>query len=276
MIDRPEVRAVTGQVFSRARLSGGDINEVMRLKADRGDFVLKTNDNPPRGLFASEAAGLGLLGQRGLRVPEVYLAGDDFLLMRYYAPGAPQPKLAGEMLALLHCQRQGHYGFERSTYLATLLQENDPVDRWSDFFLRRRIRPLLAQLGGDAKSDSAAWDKLFENIAPLLDTCPHASLLHGDLWSGNLYHADVGPVFIDPAIYYGDALVDIAMTRLFGGFSTVFYEAYRANVQPRYAVEELTRIYQLYPLLVHAKLFGCQPTGGSYYRNAALIRDEFI
>lgn len=268
---RPEIRAVTGQVFSQKNLSGGDINDVVYLESEHGGFVLKTNNNPPPGLFASEAAGLALLRKNGLKVPEVYLTGEDFLLMQYFGPGAAQPMLAGEMLARLHSLTQPGYGLESPTYLATLLQQNEPRQKWRDFFIESRIKPLLPRSTTWDKDDSAKWEKFFERISPLLDSCPQASLLHGDLWSGNLYHADVGPVFIDPAVYCGDALVDVAMPKLFGGFGEPFYDAYFANTRRRAHVNELISIYQVYPLLVHARLFGA-----GYYRSATRIRDQFI
>lgn len=278
MRNRADIRAVTGKIFTETKLAGGDINEVIHLRAEKGDFVLKTNNDPPPGLFASEAAGLASLRERALRVPEVYLAGEDFLLMQFFSPGSAQPYEAGEMLARLHVEPQLNYGFEAPTYLAALLQENKPQASWSEFYVRYRIEPLLHELGVAEKEEDVQWASFFRTIAPLLDSCPHASLLHGDLWAGNLYYADVGPVFIDPAIYRGDALIDIAMTRLFGhwpasagGFGPQFYDAYFASAPPRSEVSELIRIYQIYPLLVHARLFG-----QGYYQSAARIRDRFI
>jgi fructosamine-3-kinase len=204
-------------------------------------------------------------------VPEVYLVGADFLLMQYCAPGAAQPKLAGEALARMHCEQQPTCGFDRPTYLATLLQDNTPHSSWSDFVFLSRFDPQLRALSVDSENEMKRWKAFYEAARPLLDSCPFFSLLHGDLWAGNLYYGDLGPVFIDPAVYRGDSLIDIAMTKLFGGFSKTFYDAYFANISPRPALQELLKIYEIYPLLVHARLFG-----GGYYQAAASIRDSFI
>jgi fructosamine-3-kinase len=259
------VEAVTGKIRQRGNLAGGDINILYRLHAEKGDFVIKTHRAPPPGLYASEALGLCSLRDAGLDTPEVLAHEEAFLLMEYLEPGNTDMVKAGEMLAALHSIPTVRYGFTDDTYLATLLQSNRATDAAADFHFYQRLEPLL---GG---SEQAKWEKFFEKTAPLLHSCPHPSLLHGDLWGGNLYHAARGPVFIDPAVYWGDALIDIAMTKLFGGFGRGFYDAYTANSPSRDAADDLISIFQIYPLLVHAKLFG-----GGYYRNAVAIRDRFL
>lgn len=191
--------------------------------------------------------------------------------MEYLPPGERDAARAGEALARLHNIGQKEYGFHKDTYLATILQKNKPVADAADFYFRQRLLPVLESLGFNAGNEELRWENFFERIRALLSTCPHPSLLHGDLWSGNLNYATRGPVFIDPAVYCGDALIDIAMTRLFGSFGDRFYEAYEANTRHREGAEELIRIFQIYPLLIHARLFA-----GSYYRSAAAIRDSFI
>lgn len=190
--------------------------------------------------------------------------------MEYLPPGESDPARAGEALALLHSARQQAYGFHKDTYLATILQKNKRVADAADFYFRQRLLPVLESLGFNSGREGKRWEKFFECTRALIGACPHASLLHGDLWSGNLYYAARGPVFIDPAVYCGDALTDIAMTRLFGSFGDRFYEAYHANTRRREGFDELIRIFQVYPLLIHARLFG-----QSYYRSAAAIRDSF-
>lgn len=215
--------------------------------------------------------GLATLADAGLDVPRVLLAGADFLLMEYLPPGESNPARAGEALARLHCIRQEKFGFHTDTYLATILQKNDPITDAADFYFRQRLLPVLDALGFSSGNEGQRWATFFECTRALLGSCPYASLLHGDLWSGNLYDAARGPVFIDPAVYCGDALTDIAMTRLFGGFGDRFYQAYKANTPRREGGDELIRIFQIYPLLVHARLFG-----GGYYRSATAVRDSFI
>lgn len=215
--------------------------------------------------------GLSTLADAGLDVPRVIVAGPDFLLMEYLPPGESDPASAGEALAQLHNIQQETYGFRKDTYLATILQRNNPVTDAADFYFRQRLLPVLESLGFSLGNEGQRWEKFFERTRLLVSSCPHASLLHGDLWSGNLYYAVRGPVFIDPAVYCGDALTDIAMTRLFGSFGDRFYAAYQVNAGRREAYDELIRIFQIYPLLIHARLFG-----QGYYRSAAAIRDKFL
>lgn len=266
---KAEVETTTGTIQNYRRLSGGDINELWHIVATRGSFVVKTHARPPGGLFASEALGLALLKRHGLDVPEVIAATHDFLLMEYLAPGKPAPGVAGEALARLHAVKQASFGLDSDTYLATLLQNNKTNLSWADFFWRQRLLPVLQSLPEYTPHEQELWEGFFARNIALLNTCPFPALLHGDLWGGNLYHSMRGPVFIDPACYAGDPLVDIAMTRLFGGFGAEFYAAYNANSPRREETERFIRIYQLYPLLVHAKLFG-----SDYYRRATGIRDS--
>jgi fructosamine-3-kinase len=260
------IERLIGPFETAGPLSGGDIALVQKLKANSGDYVLKSGGRP--GMFASEAFGLSLMAGAGVSVPEVLDHGDDYLLMRYLPPGPVNEAAAGAMLAHLHRASATAYGLERDTFLATLLQDNRRSADWADFFFSQRLYPLLADL---AASDLARWDKFTERVRPLLAICGAAALLHGDLWSGNLYYSASGPVFIDPACYFGDALVDIAMTQLFGGFGEKFYSAYFAELGRRGHEADLLRIYRLYPLLVHARLFG-----GGYYRSACALRDAFL
>lgn len=264
-----EIAAIIGKFSDLGSLGGGDIASIRRLRSAAGDFVLKTGENFPPGLFASEAHGLELLSAAGASVPEIIACEESFLLMRYIEPGPSRPAVAGEILARIHCQHGTLYGHSRNTYLATLIQDNKPTPDWADFFLYRRLLPLVENLAV-SNSERDRWIAFGDEIRPLLAACPQPSLIHGDLWSGNLYYGKSGPVLIDPACYYADALVDIAMTKLFGGFGVEFYTAYHSILPVRAEEEALIAVYKLYPLLVHAHLFG-----GGYYASACAIRDRF-
>lgn len=267
MLPAPEkIEKAIGSFQNLGRLSGGDIAVVQKLRSQRGDFVLKSGGHA--GMYASEAYGLRLLSAAGVAVPEVIDCCDDYLLLRYIAPGKPHEAAAGEMLARLHARAVPHFGLERDTYLATILQPNMVSQSWPDFFFRQRLDPLLKQL---APQELGLWQHFEQRVAPLVAECRSAALLHGDLWSGNLYYGASGPLFIDPACYCGDPLIDIAMAQLFGGFGEQFYAAYFSLIARRPHQSDLLRIYQLYPLLVHAHLFG-----GGYYRSACGVRDAFL
>ncbi len=263
---RVTIEEISGKIQAATPLTGGDISTLYRLDTQQGQFVVKTHAAAPPGFFGSEEAGLRALGKAGLDVPQVLGWGDNFLLMEYLTPGEAKPAIAGESLAQLHSLAAPEYGYNQSTYLATLLQNNRPGANAADFYFRQRLEPLTAG------RESGLWQNFFEKTAALLNSCPAPALLHGDLWSGNLYHAARGPVFIDPAVYWGDPLTDIAMTKLFGGFDPEFYEAYFSVRPRREHQEELLWIFQIYPLLVHAHLF----SAGGYYTSAAAIRDRFI
>ncbi|MFO1469966.1 MAG: fructosamine kinase family protein [Turneriella sp.] len=263
---RESIERIIGRFEIAGRLAGGDIALVQRLHTQNGDYVLKSGTG--NGVFASEAYGLMLMAQAGVTVPEVVDHSDSYLLMRYLPPGKADEVTAGKMLGRLHEAPSAGFGLDRDTYLATLLQNNQTSESWADFYLAQRLFPLVAEVNAD---DLAQWRQFGERVRPLLAACSFPALLHGDLWSGNLYYSATGPVFIDPACYFGDPLVDVAMTRLFGGFAQNFYSAYFDVVGRRDSEADLLRIYQLYPLLVHARLFG-----GGYYHRACAVRDAYL
>lgn len=263
----------TGKIFKSQNLAGGDINEVKYLQTEKGEFVLKTNTQVPDNFFEAEAKNLWLLEKNGLKVPEIIAFGKDFLLLKYYPEGSRNYILAGQRLALLHKIPQEQVGLSYDNFIGLLVQKNTWEKSWVHFYLEYRIKALLKMLGIFEKdhAESKLWEKFILRMYEVLQEPPFISLLHGDLWGGNLYHSKDGPLFIDPACYYGDHLVDLAMTELFGGFSQSFYDAYEEILAFRYRFGELKRIYQLYPILVHAKLFG-----SSYYYSAREIARHYV
>jgi fructosamine-3-kinase len=273
------VHAITGLWLKTTPLAGGDIASVMLVTAENGQYVLKNHVAPPQGFFASESEGLASLANRGVRVPQVFATSEQYLLLEYLRPQQRSGSYfaAGEMLARLHLQPCASYGAPKDNYLATLLQPNGEFTDWAEFFLTRRLKFCLSQLRNLSAEENKRWGKFAQNVRPLLASCPQPSWLHGDLWAGNLLMSVHGPVFIDPACYAGDALVDIAMTHLFGGFSQQFYDGYRSLMPTREHEGELIRIYQIYPLLVHALLFdGADSRSSHYYRRAQGLRDVFL
>ncbi len=271
------VEKITGAWRSTAPLAGGDIATVLRIDSERGQVVLKTHNAAPGGFFASEAAGLASLAERGVRVPAVVAAAENYLLLQFLSPGSDDYSAAGVMLGRLHRSAQAMYGAPADNYLATIWQPNGETASWPEFFLTRRIGFCVGRLRGVSPGEKERWNSFARAAEPLLAACPRPSWLHGDLWAGNMLMTAEGPVFIDPACYAGDALVDIAMTRLFGGFPQQFYEGYHSVLPVREHEAELIRIYQLYPLLVHALLFDAGYSRASgYYRRAAALRDGFL
>lgn len=265
---RAAIEKITGPWKNSTALAGGSIASVTKVDALRGAFVIKYQNEPPPGLFASEAECLAALAAAGVATPEVLLTGEDFLLMRFVEAGRPDPVAAGKAVATLHRVSQAACGFQRDTYLATFLQPNALNTSWADFYLQQRLAPMLKRLNLP-ETELQLWKDFGENVRAALEAVQLFSLLHGDLWPGNLMYGKFGPVLIDPACYYGDPLVDIAMSQLFGGLGDAFYKEYHSHLPLRENQQVLLQIYQIYPLLTHAVLFG-----SAYYAQAQWIRDN--
>lgn len=255
-------------------LSGGDINQVFRLRlANSKEFVLKLNskDRYP-GMFEKESAGLRLLASAGCRVPGVELTFEEgthqFLILEYVEEGRPAGtswELFGRQLATLHLQANDAFGLDHDNYIGSLDQMNGKMENWTEFFISNRLQPLIRKAKGRNLLEGKhleAFESLFSRLPELIPR-EAPSLLHGDLWSGNLMFDKLGePVFIDPAVYFGHREVDIAMTRMFGGFNERFLVAYNEMRPLEKGWEERIELHNLYPTLVHLVLFGSSYLSG--------------
>ncbi|MCZ6559607.1 MAG: fructosamine kinase family protein [Gammaproteobacteria bacterium] len=266
------IRSATGLDVSEnsdlIAVGGGDIHASYRLETNRGPLFLKLNDADSLAMFAAEAEGLAAIRQTdAIRVPEVIAyAGDDqlsFLLLEWLemSSGGPrEDRDLGRGLARLHRCRGEAHGWPSDNFIGSTPQINTPSDDWTDFYRDCRLRPQfeMAARNGFVNPLQEIGEKLCDHLGRLLGSYqPPSSLLHGDLWGGNKAAlADGTPVIFDPAAYYGDRETDLAMTRLFGGFSESFYSAY----EDEWPLEEGTgtrcRLYQLYHLLNHLNMFG--------------------
>lgn len=252
---------------SRRALGGGCINDAARIETTAGPFFVKSNGTPG-ALFSAEAAGLAAMRASGtsLAIPDVIAHEDPrpgaagFLVTTYLEPGRREgdfDEALGRGLAELHAATRDTFGFDVDTYCGTTLQPNPDVPRWIDFYRDHRIGHQL-RLGVRAgiydRGEAKAVERLMARFDTLLDEAP-PSLVHGDLWSGNL-HADGGrPALIDPAAAYAHPEMELGMMTLFGGFSRRTYDAYEA-VRPLDGWRERNPLYQLYHLMNHALLFG--------------------
>jgi len=248
-------------------VGGGDINAAWRLDTSSGPVFVKTGATDALSMFEAEAEGLAeLASAAALRVPDVLgsgVAGNTaFLILEWLditAPTADTETLLGEQLAETHRHQQERFGWRRDNTIGRTPQINTPADDWLEFFATRRLRYQLdlAARGGYAGELSRKGAQLIERLPELfLGYTPVASLLHGDLWGGNWASVGGEPVVFDPAVYYGDRESDLAMTRLFGGFSASFYEAYEATWPLADGHERRNSLYQLYHVLNHLNLFG--------------------
>jgi protein-ribulosamine 3-kinase len=200
-------------------------------------------------MFAAEFEGLRALRAAGVNAPEPYRCGEDFIEMEKLRLGArPDWPALARMLAKLHENTSPRFGWGSDNWIGLSAQKNAWSDDWPGFFLSFRLEPQLNRAG--LSLGFSSLEKFFKNHKPA------PSLLHGDLWNGNVGFTADGPVIFDPAVYYGDREADLAMTELFGGFPAEFYGAYSAllPLHPGYAQRK--HLYNLYHLLNHLNLFG--------------------
>ena len=268
---RIAVGGATGAAVTGSRtLTGGDINHAYAATLEDGREVFvkasRTGQASPE-MFRAEARGLAWLEAAGaLRVPTVIATGDDFLvleLIRPTRPGRSFDEELGRGLAALHRASPATFGLDHDNFIGTLPQSNRLAGRWSDFYASARLEPQLKRaIDGGRMSPTVerGMRRVMSDLDRLVGPPEPPARLHGDLWSGNLMCDDRGaPCLIDPAVYGGHREMDLAMMRLFGGFSTRTLDAYKEAFPLAPGHRERVALYQLYPLLVHLNLFG-----GSY------------
>lgn len=228
-------------------LSGGDVARVWRAELDDGRTVVVKDTGYDARL---EAEGLTALAAAGGPVPAVLAATADRLVLEHVT-GPPDWEALGAALAGVHRQTAPRFGWHRDNVIGPLPQANTPADDWAEFYLDRRLRPYLADL------PSALADRLRRAIdGPLAARLAHdvaPSLVHGDLWSGNIV---AGRWLIDPAVHHADREVDLAMLALFGTVPPAFQAGYDAVWPLDDGYEARRPLLQLAPLLVHVRLFG--------------------
>ncbi|MGQ0560499.1 MAG: fructosamine kinase family protein [Gemmatimonadota bacterium] len=254
-----ELEAVLGDRITAARaVGGGCISNATRLNMHGGTSVfLKWGSDP--ALFRAEAAALRqLAAAQALRVPAVIAAG-DWLLLEWLEPGRMTRERwegLGRGLAGLHRPRHPQFGWSAANFIGSLPQTNAWSDDWPSFWREQRIVPQMLNLRAEpARRIGTLLDHSEQILHAGNEDGP--SLLHGDLWSGNVHAVSAGaPAVIDPASYYGHREVDLAMAKLFGGFDRRFFDAYEEAWPLSAGSEERQHCYQLYYLLVHVNLFG--------------------
>lgn len=250
------------------RVHGGDINSSYCLYGAGAKYFLKVNDAKRYpDMFEQEATGLDQLRNSIiLTIPSVIKCGviydQQYLLLEWLEPGHPGSDFwenFGAAIAKMHKQPQSCFGWTADNYIGSLTQPNTQYDAWGLFYTECRIMPLVKKLfdaGAFTYRDVIAAENLCKNFDLLFPQEPPA-LLHGDLWSGNFMTTAGGNAAIyDPAVYYGHREMDMGMTKLFGGFHERFYTAYNDAFPLEKDWLQRLPLTQLYPLLVHAVLFG--------------------
>lgn len=250
-------------------MGGGCVGQVYRIRLADGRQAVAKVDEGPRPQLSIEAYMLRYLASHsGLPVPEVWYA-DDSLLVLAFLPGEsrfsrPAQQHAAELLAELHAISAPSFGLERDTLIGGLHQPNPWTGSWLDFFREHR----LLYMGGEGLRSKRLPASLFKRLEQFcgrldrwLEEPEQPSLIHGDVWTTNVLAA--GPKitgFVDPAIYFAHPEIELAFTTLFGTFGDAFFDRYQELRPIKAGFFEARRdIYNLYPLLVHVRLFA-----GSY------------
>ncbi len=268
-----QISKATGEKFEisdRRSVSGGCINQGYRLTDGKRDYFVKLNSAAEIAMFEAEAIGLKQMWEtRTIRVPKPICYGTEgssaYIVLEWLDLGGRGNNNAwqemGRKLAALHRWQPegGHKGFgwDVNNTIGSTPQINNWTEDWVEFWAEHRIgyQLKLARRRGGSFSEG---DRLIEAIPKLLaGHKPQPSLVHGDLWGGNAsVTVDGEPVIFDPATYWGDREVDIAMTELFGSFSGAFYQGYNEVWPLDKGYEKRKILYNLYHVLNHFNLFG--------------------
>ncbi len=253
-----------GEVESLTSVSGGSINQAFRLVTNsKTNFFLKINQSCPPDMFPRESEGLHLLDiNNGPRVPKVHLFGDNFLLLEYLPDGKMNDNYwteFGQNLASVHQISNSDFGLAKDNYIGSTAQNNLQTKNGFEFFADQRLIYQGELAAKNAKLNISEVNLLVSIAHKLKELIPeqNASLIHGDLWSGNLIVGPKGePVIIDPAVHYGWPEAELAMTTLFGSLPPEFYASYENSTDVEFDWRKRSDIYNLYHLLNHLNIFG--------------------
>lgn len=269
------IESVIGQkIVSQKSVRGGDIAQAYKLIDEQNQAYFLKYLQLNNGLFEAEQNGLKRLrtASSSFHIPEVYLysSNPSYLLLQWLDMKASsitdeQSFNAGKALAALHNNTSdtSYFGLDHDNFIGSIAQPNNQKDDWFEFYYENRGAKQLQiglKKGFFNAQDLKHWANMVTTYQNELPNVEKPALLHGDLWSGNIaYHpTDEKVSFIyDPAVYYGHPEMDLAMTKLFGGFSPLFYQGYRAACTSDITGwEKRLDFHQFYPLLIHALLFG--------------------
>ena len=278
------ISETTGKPFTVERqksVSGGCINQGYCLIGSDIKYFVKINHASKVEMFAAEALGLKEMAQtQTIRVPKPICWGmterSSYIVLEWLEFGSSHNSAWEEMgikLAKMHnYQGENKFGGSENNTIGSTPQVNNWTDTWSDFFANHRIGfqlKLANRKGGNFGNYNQIVDKVRQILASIE---PQPSLVHGDLWSGNVAVTDAGePVILDPATYYGDREVDLAMTELFGGFPAAFYRGYNEVFPLDKGYKKRKTLYNLYHILNHFNLFG-----GGYGSQANFMIQEVL
>ncbi len=261
-----QVMAEPFEIKTHSAVGGGCINSAYRIQSENKAYFVKLNTADKLAMFEAEADGLAELAlAKAIRVPHAICCGvngsQSYIVMEYLnLSGRGSMQDFAAQLEKLHRYTNSQFGWHRDNTIGSTLQKNRQMDNWQAFWDSQRLgfQLELARQNGANKNLLTKGERIQADLALFFQGYElDASLLHGDLWSGNVAFTDTGEVVIfDPATYYGDREADIAMTELFGGFSNDFYAHYneRWPLDDGYRVRK--HLYNLYHILNHFNMFG--------------------
>lgn len=281
------IERVTGQAFfvrHQQRMGGGSINAAFLLTGKKGEkYFVKTNKSGQQAMFQAEARGLQEIASSGtIKVPLPVCFGDDqsqsYIVLEYLQMNQPANQVVlGEQLAAMHAVTAEQFGWQINNTIGATPQLNAWRENWLSFWREQRLgyQLRLAARNGYGGELQVLGERLLVDMPTLFDShevCP--SMLHGDLWGGNVAGLDAAagqegtPVIFDPALYYGDREADIAMTYVFGGFDSDFYASYQSAspLDQGFAVRKT--FYNIYHIINHLNLFG----GGYHAQAIAMLK----
>ena len=280
------IREASGATFvieSRSEIGGGCINECYVVRSRGLAFFVKLNAPARADMFAAEAEGLAEIARsHTVRVPQPVCHGANaqasWLVLEHLElrPGGDRSMAQlGRNLARMHRVTSERFGWQRDNTIGATPQVNTWSGDWIAFWHERRLgyQLQLAESGGRSGRLVADGERLLGALSSFFHGyTPPPSLLHGDLWSGNVgLEAGGDPVIYDPAVYYGDREADLAMTELFGGFPASFYDAYGASYPLDAGYRVRKHLYNLYHVLNHLNLFG-----GGYGARAERMIEQLL
>ena len=270
-------------IIATKSVAGGDINNAFILQGSKQHYFVKLNRASLLEMFAAEFEGLNAISSTNtIRTPRPILFGQanqsSFLVLEYIEftrMTATAQRTLGEQLAHLHQQKQPYFGWIRDNTIGSTPQINTRVSNWATFWREHRLGFQLRRAAENGYNGKL--QHLGEKLCARVDDffthyTPTPSLLHGDLWGGNIAcDTQQRPLIYDPACYFGDRETDLAMTELFGGFGVDFYSAYNSVWTLDAGYQTRKTLYNLYHILNHVNLFGA-----GYERQAQQMMEQLL
>ena len=273
------------KIESVRSITGGCISDSSIIRLSSGKkYFLKVNPDVPKDMFTKEANGLSEIARsKSIRVPVVKLVGEKFILMECIEGNSKTKNIYedfGISFAMMHKFEGTSFGFYEDNYIGSTIQKNMPSDEeknnWITFYFNKRLlfQFKLAEKNGYVDSLFRKYFNQIENKIELILRSENEKpcLLHGDLWAGNYIVDENGRAcLLDPAVYYGNREADLAMTKIFGGFTNEFYKSYNEFYRLKDGYDFRENIYKLYHVMNHLNLFG-----SGYYQQALSLMKFYL